>query len=77
MEQVEAGVWEDPPHHQQWNELLFPKEYPLSHFEMGFLLPHLILDGRGRVDVYFTRVFNPVWTNPDGHAWMEVLNDEE
>jgi anaerobic selenocysteine-containing dehydrogenase len=70
------AFWEDPPHHEQWNELLFPKEYPLSHFEMGFLLPHLLLDGRGRVDVYFTRVFNPVWTNPDGHAWMEVLKDE-
>ena len=44
---------------------------------MGFLLPHLILDGRGRLEVYFTRVFNPVWTNPDGHAWMEVLKDEK
>ena len=23
-------------------------------------------DGRGALDVYFTRVYNPVWTNPDG-----------
>ena len=28
------------------------------------------------MDVYFTRVFNPVWTYPDGFSWMEVLNDE-
>jgi len=69
--------WEDPKPHEQWNELLFPKEYPLSHFEMGFLLPHLILDGRGRLEVYFTRVHNPVWTNPDGLAWMELLRDEK
>ena len=69
--------WSEPPPQNQWNELLFPKEYPLSHYEMGFLLPYLLLDGRGHLDVYFTRVFNPVWTNPDGHAWMEVLKDEK
>ena len=30
-------------------------------------------EGRGKLDVYFTRVFNPVWTNPDGFSWIEVL----
>ena len=29
-----------------------------------------------RVDVYFTRVYNPVWTNPDGCSWIEMLEDE-
>jgi anaerobic selenocysteine-containing dehydrogenase len=68
----------NPPAPQEvWNELLYPPEYPLSHHELSFLLPHLIRDGRGRVDVYFTRVYNPVWTNPDGCTWMEVLEDEE
>ena len=33
-------------------------------------------EGRGRLDVYFTRVFNPVWTYPDGFSWIEVLRDE-
>ena len=33
---------------------------------MSFLLPHFLKDGRGKLDVYFTRVYNPVWTNPDG-----------
>ena len=53
-----------------WNELLWPREYPLAHHEMSFLLPHFLKEGRGRLDVYFTRVYNPVWTNPDGFSWM-------
>jgi anaerobic selenocysteine-containing dehydrogenase len=68
--------WEEPPAHREWNELLFPKEWPLSHYEMSFLLPHFLKEGRGKLDVYFTRVYNPVWTNPDGMTWMEVLGDE-
>ena len=44
--------------------------------EMSFLLPHLLKDGRGKLDVYFTRVYNPVWTNPDGFSWIEALTDE-
>ncbi len=68
--------WEEPPPAKEWNELLFPREWPLSHYEMSFLLPHFLKEGRGRLDVYFTRVYNPVWTNPDGMTWMEVLQDE-
>ncbi len=66
-----------PPKPDYWNELLFPREYPLAFFEMSFLLPHLLKEKRGRVDVYFTRVYNPVWTNPDGFSWMEMLTDRE
>ncbi len=65
-----------PPHPDVWNELSWPSEYPLSMNEMSFILPHLIEEGRGRLDVYFTRVYNPVWTNPDGMAWIDVLADE-
>ena len=65
-----------PPHPPKWNELTWPEEYPLAMNELSFLLPHLIKDGRGRLEVYFTRVYNPVWTNPDGLTWMEVLTDE-
>jgi anaerobic selenocysteine-containing dehydrogenase len=68
--------WEEPPAQKDWNELLFPREWPLSHYEMSFLLPHFLKEGRGRLDVYFTRVYNPVWTNPDGLTWVEVLQDE-
>ena len=68
--------WDEPPGQKEWNELLFPREWPLSHYEMSFLLPHMLKEGRGRLDTYFTRVYNPVWTNPDGMTWMEVLKDE-
>ncbi|MFK7933968.1 MAG: molybdopterin dinucleotide binding domain-containing protein, partial [Saprospiraceae bacterium] len=67
----------NPPGQKFWNELHFPNEYPLSFFEMSFLLPHLLKEGRGKMDVYFTRVFNPVWTYPDGFSWIEALEDEE
>lgn len=66
-----------PPHPEVWNELTWPIEYPLSMNEMSFLLPHLIEEGKGRLEVYFTRVYNPVWTNPDGMSWIDMLLDEE
>ena len=69
--------WNMPPPHSEWNELLWPIEYPLAHHEMSMLLPHLLKQGRGKLDVYFTRVYNPIWTNPDGFSWLEVLTDEE
>jgi anaerobic selenocysteine-containing dehydrogenase len=65
-----------PPHPPRWNELTWPREYPLAMNELSFLLPHFLKDGRGKVDTYFTRVYNPVWTNPDGFSWIEVLQDE-
>jgi anaerobic selenocysteine-containing dehydrogenase len=65
-----------PPPPNYWNELLFPREYPLAFFEMSFLLPHFLKENRGRLDVYFTRVYNPLWTNPDGFSWMEMLRDK-
>ncbi len=65
-----------PPHPPRWNELTWPVEFPLAMNEMSFLLPHLLADGRGRVEVYFSRVYNPVWTNPDGMSWIEALTDE-
>jgi len=69
--------FDNPPAQKFWNELHFPKEYPLAFFEMSFLLPHFLKEGRGKMDTYFTRVFNPVWTYPDGFSWMEVLQDSE
>jgi len=58
-----------------WNEMSWPKEYPLSYHEMSILLPHFLNEGRGKLDVYFSRVYNPIWTNPDGFSWMEALTD--
>jgi len=58
-----------------WNELEWPVEYPLSYHEMSILLPHFLNEGRGKLDTYFSRVYNPIWTNPDGFSWMEALTD--
>jgi anaerobic selenocysteine-containing dehydrogenase len=66
----------EPPKQQVWNDLTWPSDFPLAHHEMSFLLPHFLKEGRGKVDVYFTRVYNPVWTNPDGFSWIEALSDE-
>ena len=68
---------ENPPPIRRWNESIWPREYPLAHYEMSHLLPYLLRDRQRRVDVYFTRVYNPVWTNPDGCAWIEMLEDEQ
>ncbi|MBT8200657.1 MAG: molybdopterin-dependent oxidoreductase [Acidimicrobiia bacterium] len=68
--------WNTPPPHSEWNELLWPIEYPFAHHELSFLLPYFLKEGRGKLDVYFSRVYNPVWTNPDGFSWIEALTDE-
>ncbi len=81
---VSANAWDKwvprphklGPHSKRWNELSWPREYPLSYFEMSILLPHFLKEGRGKLDVYFTRVYNPMWTNPDGFTWLEALRDE-
>ncbi|ACL23450.1 molybdopterin-dependent oxidoreductase [Chloroflexus aggregans] len=79
-----ANVWDKwvprhpnmAPHVKVWNELTWPQEYPLTFYELSILLPHFLKEGRGKVDTYFTRVYNPLWTNPDGMSWLEVLTDE-
>ncbi|HEX7300351.1 MAG TPA: molybdopterin-dependent oxidoreductase, partial [Solirubrobacteraceae bacterium] len=68
--------WRKPSPHRQWNELSWPREYPLAHNEMSFLYPHFLLEGRGRQPVLFTRVLNPVWTFPDGYTWLRAIRDE-
>ncbi len=70
------NLFDQPPAVKFWNELHFPNEYPLAHYEMSFLLPHFLKEGRGTIDTYFTRVFNPVWSYPDGFSWIEVLTDQ-
>ncbi|HQR37102.1 MAG TPA: molybdopterin-dependent oxidoreductase [Blastocatellia bacterium] len=65
-----------PPAQNVWNELTWPEDYPLAHHEMSFAMPHLMRERGHKLDVYFTRVYNPVWTNPDGFTWIEMLRDE-
>ncbi|NNE09197.1 MAG: molybdopterin-dependent oxidoreductase, partial [Gemmatimonadetes bacterium] len=65
-----------PAAFEAWNDLQLPDEWPLAHYEMSFLLPHFLKENRGEIDVYFTRVYNPVWINPNGFTWMDALRDE-
>ncbi len=69
--------FKSPPAAEAWGELQLPDEWPLAHFEMSFCLPHFLEEGRGNIDVYFTRVYNPMWINPDGFMWLKALRDEE
>ncbi|MEA1919697.1 MAG: molybdopterin-dependent oxidoreductase [Campylobacterota bacterium] len=79
----------DIPKVDVWNELAWPPEWPLSTYEMSYLLPHLLTDKewqdkwikRGlnvpkKLSVWIPRMYNPVWINPDGFRWLEVLKDE-
>ncbi|HET9721332.1 MAG TPA: molybdopterin dinucleotide binding domain-containing protein, partial [Solirubrobacteraceae bacterium] len=68
--------WRKPPANTRWNELIWPRGYPLAHNEMSILWPHLLHDG-ARQPVLFTRVLNPIWTFPDGYSWMRALRDED
>ena len=67
----------NPPPITRWNERHWPREYPLAHYEMSFLLPHLLRKQQRRIDTYFTRVYNPVWTNPDGCSWIEMFEEPD
>ncbi|NHN48083.1 molybdopterin-dependent oxidoreductase [Halostella sp. JP-L12] len=67
----------EPPRQKLWDELQLPKEWPFSHYEMSQLLPYFLKEDRGKISVYFTRVFNPVYTYPDGFSWIEALTDED
>ncbi|MBA3025807.1 MAG: molybdopterin-dependent oxidoreductase [Sulfurimonas sp.] len=79
----------DIPKVDVYNELTWPPEWPLSTYEMSYLLPHLLSDkewqdkwrAKGlsvpqKLSVYIPRMYNPVWINPDGFRWIETLKDE-
>ncbi|MCB9763434.1 MAG: molybdopterin-dependent oxidoreductase [Alphaproteobacteria bacterium] len=66
-----------PPPFNAWQDLHLPHEWPFAMYEMSFLLPHFLAEGRGDVDVYFTRVYNPLWINPDGFTWLDALRDTD
>ncbi len=69
--------YKQPPAFEAWNELHLPHEWPFAMYEMSFLLPHFLDEGRGEIDVYFTRVYNPMWINPDGFMWLKALRDTD
>ncbi len=73
---ISPAPFKKPPAQNTWNLLTWPEDYPLAHHEMSFMTPHLMRERGHHLEVYFTRVYNPIWTNPDGFAWIDVLRDE-
>lgn len=84
-----ATVGGKPEKVDAYNELTWPPEWPLSSYEPSFLLPHLLSDTEwqdkwkaqgltvpSKLPVWVPRMYNPVWINPDGFRWIEVLRDE-
>ena len=83
-----AGV--HPKKTDAWNEYAWPPEYPISTYELSYLLPHLLMDDEWRekwekrglkipksLAIWIPRMYNPVWINPDGFRWIEALKDEK
>jgi anaerobic selenocysteine-containing dehydrogenase len=86
----DATVGGKPEAVTEWNEYSWPPEWPLSTYELSFLLPHLLADDdwrnkwnkRGlnipdRLKVWVPRMYNPAWINPDGFRWLETIRNEE
>lgn len=84
-----STVGEKAPQVNEWNELSWPPEWPLTSFEPSMCLPHLISDKEwqkkwndkgmnipSKLSVWFPRQYNPAWINPDGFRWVEALKDE-
>ena len=42
-----------PPPAKVWNEMTWPREFPLAFFEMSFLLPHFLKEGHGKIGHLF------------------------
>ncbi len=72
-----------------YNELSWPPEWPISTYELSYLLPHLLADtewqkkwiAKGlnvpqKLAVWIPRMYNPVWINPDGFRWIDTLKNE-
>ncbi len=85
----DATVAKTAPKVDVYNEITWPPEWPLSTYELSYLLPHLLSDTewqqkwnkRGlqvpqKLSVWIAKQYNPVWINPDGFRWLEVLKDE-
>lgn len=75
--QFEPDLPNEPPRQKLWDEMQLPNEWPFAHYEMSQLLPYFLKEDRGKISVYFTRVFNPVYTYPDGFSWIEALTDKD
>ncbi|MEE9311370.1 MAG: molybdopterin-dependent oxidoreductase, partial [Planctomycetota bacterium] len=61
--------FDKPPAVPFWNTFNMPDDWSVAQWELSQCLPHIMKEREAKLDVYFTRVFNPVWTYPDGFSW--------
>ena len=71
-----AHGFDVPPGHTEWNELLWPPEYPLSCNEMSILLPHFLNEEQGSARGLLLACLQPDLDQPgrlhlDGGADLE------
>jgi thiosulfate reductase/polysulfide reductase chain A len=53
-------------------------DYPLAEHKVAHLVPFWIAEGKQKINVYFTYMDNPVYTNPGAQAvWGKLFRDEK
>lgn len=53
-------------------------DYPLAEHKVAHLVPFWIAEGKQKINVYFTYMDNPVYTNPGAQAvWGKMFRDEK
>ena len=62
-----------PPH----SILKYPPEYPLASHHVSHHVSHSILEGRQKINVFMLYCHNPLYTQPDGDTWKELLSSEK
>ncbi len=82
-EPVKARVkaWPENWQKRYFGELYTPSEYPLSFawqvMRVGQLIYPYLKEGRGRLELYFSYVFNSGYNYPESQVAREVLLDEK
>ncbi|MCC6464117.1 MAG: molybdopterin-dependent oxidoreductase [Planctomycetes bacterium] len=73
--------WPEDMQKKYFGELYTPSEYPLSFswqvMRVGQLVYPYLKEGRGRLELYFSYVFNAGYNYPESQLAREVLADEK
>ncbi len=68
----------EPPKPAHGSYLADHPDYPLAGHKVAHLVPFWIADGKQKINVYFTYMDNPVYTNPGSEAvWGRMFRDEK
>jgi thiosulfate reductase/polysulfide reductase chain A len=68
----------EPPKPAHGSYLADHPDYPLAEHKVAHLVPFWIADGKQKINVYFTYMDNPVYTNPGAQeVWGRMFKDEK